>query len=84
MGIAVPDTAVASVDEKFGSLVASDLAPGIYGVPLCAVNGRGALATGASHSPSALVRYDMLVTFAHLNLLILNDNDSVPPYAVQS
>jgi|GEM_PF-6621346 len=73
MGIAVPDSAIPPVDEELSALVAGNLARSFDSLLLGPVNGRGALATRASYSPSAVMGNDVLITFTHNNLLILKD-----------
>ena len=55
MGIALPDSPVPAVDEQLGTLITGDLAPGIEGLSVGAVNGCGPLATDTAYDRSAVL-----------------------------
>lgn len=70
MRIAVADTPVPPVNDQLTALIACDFAPGGNGFSLRPVSGSCTLASGATHSPSAIVGDYVLVAFRHDNLLI--------------
>jgi len=63
--VPVADTAILSVDDKFGPLVSSDLSRRINSLPLSPVNGESPLIASAFNSPPASVRNDMLILTGH-------------------
>jgi hypothetical protein len=69
VGITLTDTAIAAMNKQLALLIASDVTAGVDGFALRPVDGRGALAAGATNGPPVLVRDNMLVTFTHVNLL---------------
>ena len=69
MGIALPDAPVLAMDEKFGPLIARDLAGHLDGRLLRPVHGAGAAVAGPSDSPPLIMRDHVLIAFAHRNLL---------------
>jgi hypothetical protein len=62
MAVTRANAAVAAMDEKFGFLIAGDLATSGNRLSLCPVNGRRTLASGRLDGPAAGVGRDMLIT----------------------
>jgi hypothetical protein len=62
MTVTRANSAVAAMDEKFGFLIAGDLATAGNRLSLCPVNGRRTLASGRLNGPATTVGCNMLVT----------------------
>jgi hypothetical protein len=69
--IAFPNPAVATVNEQLGALVPGDLPRAIDSLPLGAMNRAGPLAAGATDGPAIGVGYNVLISLAHMSLLII-------------
>ncbi len=69
--VGIAPASVPALDADFAAAKIADRLLGrLFGLALGAVNRCGALISGATHSPSAVMRNNVLVAFAQLNLLI--------------
>jgi hypothetical protein len=65
--ILVPDFPVSAVDDEFAMLVAGDLAAGVDRFALSRMGGSDPAVALPSDRPSAVVRYNMLISLAHFS-----------------
>jgi hypothetical protein len=68
VGITLANASVATVNEQLRPLMAGDRASGVDRLLLGGMNRGSPLAAGPANRPSAVVRDNMLIAFAHRKL----------------